>query len=291
MVKLSNQSKWKPWMSVVMEAIVLVLLLFVGSRMQMAWGITGLILTELMFLAVAIVTVLIYKTPLKEVFPVQRISIREIIGLIILSIAGMMINLILLGLSICIYPDGFKEAVGVSQFLYSETGFLTTVLIVAALPAICEEAVHRGVILSHLRSLKKDWVIILIMGIFFGLFHLSPLRFLSTASLGVLLSYVMVKKNNFLFPVLLHFLNNLISTVFGTIGASGSTEQAAAAVEINGLILLGSYCVVGFLAPILLAIADSLICPKLHKKHWVITILLSVMLLVVGVVCTMTGMQ
>lgn len=59
MVELSNQSKWKPWMAFVLEAVVVVLLLFVGSRMQMAWGITGLILTELMFLAVAIVTVVV----------------------------------------------------------------------------------------------------------------------------------------------------------------------------------------------------------------------------------------
>lgn len=36
MVELSNQSKWKPWMAFVLEAVVIVLLLFVGSRMQMA---------------------------------------------------------------------------------------------------------------------------------------------------------------------------------------------------------------------------------------------------------------
>lgn len=279
-------------MAFVLEAVVVVLLLFVGSRMQMAWGITGLILTELMFLAVAIVTVVVYKTPVREVFPIKIPTIKEIIGLIILAIAGMMVNLICLGFSFCLIPNAWEEVTGVSQFLYSETGFFASVLIVAVLPAICEEAVHRGVILSHLRSLKKDWVIILIMGCFFGLFHLSPLRFLSTASLGIFLSYVMVKKNNFLFPVLLHFLNNLISTVFGSISASGgASQEVAAAVEINGLMLLGSYCVVGFLAPILLVVADSLICPKLHKKHWVITILMSIALLVIGIICTLAGMK
>lgn len=289
MVELSNQSKWKPWMAFVLEAVVIVLLLFVGSRMQMAWGITGLILTELMLLAVAIVTVVVYKTPVREVFPIKIPTIKEIVGLIILAIAGMMANLICLGFSFCIVPTAAEEITGVSQFLYSETGFLASVLIVAVLPAICEEAVHRGVILSHLRSLKKDWVIILIMGCFFGLFHLSALRFLSTAWLGILLSYVMVKKNNFLFPVLLHFFNNFISTLFGSMSGGGATEEVV--MQINGPMLLGSYCVIGFLAPVLLVVADSLICPKLHKKHWVITILMSIALLVIGIICTLAGMK
>lgn len=292
MEKLSRQENWKPWMAFVLEAIVLVLLYFVGSKMQMAWGLTGLITTELMLLALAIAATLFHETPFKEVFPIKKISVKEIFGLVIFAIAGMMINLILLGVSACLFPSSLGEAAAMSDFLFEDTNYIALILISAVLPAICEEALHRGAIISHLRSLKKDWIIILIMAVFFGLFHMSFLRFLSTAAMGAMISYVMVKKNNFMLPVLLHFANNFISSTIGSFSYTPeqSAEVANQLANISGLQLLGSYCVLGFLAPVLLVVADSLLCPKLHKKHWVITILISVALFVAGIVCTAVSM-
>ena len=40
---------------------------------------------------------------------------------------------------------------------------------------------HRGVILHSLKSLKREWLIVLVMGILFGLFHGSLWRFVPTA--------------------------------------------------------------------------------------------------------------
>ena len=71
MIALSNQEKWRPWGAFALEAIVLVLEIWLFAPLQANLGRTGLILTELAFLALAVGTALLHKTSLKEVFPPQ----------------------------------------------------------------------------------------------------------------------------------------------------------------------------------------------------------------------------
>ena len=49
MQQITNQQRLKPWMGFVLFAVVMVLFLFAGARMQTAWRIYGLIATEAMF--------------------------------------------------------------------------------------------------------------------------------------------------------------------------------------------------------------------------------------------------
>ena len=204
MIALSNQEKWRPWGAFALEAIVLVLEIWLFAPLQANLGRTGLIITELAFLALAVGTALLHKTSLKEVFPLKRPTLRELGGVLLLCLSGLMLSVFATHVSLILLPQSMPEIKELHDFLYTGQSLPVMVLIVAIMPAICEEALQRGAILSHLRSLKKDWLIILIMGIFFGLFHLSALRFLSTAILGALLSYLIVKKNNLVLPMLMH---------------------------------------------------------------------------------------
>ena len=288
MTVLSNQEKWQPWQAFALEAVTLVLLVTAGSAMQASWGWTGLVLTELLFLALAVGTALLHRTPLREVFPMSVPTLRELGGVVVLAVAGMLLSMVFVGVALMLFPQSFGEVAGLEEFLYGgEQSLLVAVLVIALLPAICEEALHRGAILSHLRSLRSDWLIVLIMGAFFGLFHLNFSRFLSTATLGVLFSYLMVKRNNIVLPMLMHFLNNLISTLIGFGGVGGDTTQAMDALQsISTLQIFGSYLVIGCLAPVLLALAMRLVDPEGHTgRRWLIGGLCSVAMFVGGIVC------
>ena len=96
---------------------------------------------------------------------------------------------------------------------------------------ICEEAVHRGVIFSHFRGMKKPWAVIAVMALFFGLFHMSVLRFWGTALLGAVITYVMIKKNNFVLAVVMHAFSNLLSAILQLYPA------AAAPLLLGGIII------------------------------------------------------
>ena len=86
--------------------------------------------------------------------------------------------------------------------------FLLSVFLIAVMPAVCEEAVHRGVIIHTLYPIRRKWLVVVIMGIYFGLFHTDPLRFLPTAVLGAAISYIMLETENMVYPSLFHFVNN-----------------------------------------------------------------------------------
>ncbi|MDD7769351.1 CPBP family intramembrane glutamic endopeptidase [Suipraeoptans intestinalis] len=284
MDSFTKQTTWRPWKAFLLEGIVVGLLFTAGGYMQARWGMTGLVLTELMFLALAIAVACLHRTPLKEVFPIKVPKPRECIGIFILAPAGLMCSMIAIGAALVLFPGAMDEVEGLSSFLYSKQSLLSIVLIAAILPAVCEEAIQRGAILSHLRSMKKDGTIILIMGVFFGVFHLSVARFLSTALLGGLLTWLVVKKNNLTLSMLLHFLNNLISVTIGFFAGKGGEVGAGAAQTVSSLRILGSYCILGCLMPVLLVWGTGLIEPRYKgKKRWLIAIGCSVGLLLAGI--------
>ena len=121
----------------------------------------------------------------------------------------------------------------------------------------------RGAVLSNFRSVKKDWVIIIIIGIMFGILHTDPIRFINTSLMGGCLAYLMVKRNNILLPAIYHFANNLVTMGISTIStltaqqagqAIDASEATAAAVD-----ALPSLMLMAFLSPLFLVIGIHLI--------------------------------
>ena len=253
-------------MGVLVQAGFVVLFLTAGAWMQRNLGILGLALSELMFLVVSIAYCLIRKVKIKEMFPVKKITLCDFFGTVILGIAGFMLSLLCVGVSLSVLPSSYQDEVsGLNEFIYGRMNFPLLVLIVAVLPAICEEAMERGAVLSHFRSIKKDWVIVLIMGIFFGIMHWSVLRFLNTAVLGAMLSYLMVKKNNFLLPMLLHFGNNFVTVCLGYIGQFLGGDSSASLSQFDPVQLIGTYMFLSCAAPVLLVTAVMLLDREHHK--------------------------
>ena len=286
----TNLEKLKPWMGFILFAVGLLFLMFPGAYMQSHMGIPGLILTELCFLAISILYCLIMKVSLREVFPIKKISFKDFFGVFFLFIGGFMLNFICLGVSMKVLDligkrAWISEAGDLSDFLFGSGLSKTLILVIVAVtPAICEESFMRGAVLSNFRSLKKDWLIILIIGVMFGILHLSPLRFLNTACLGALLAYIMVKKNNILLPMLLHLFNNMLSSFGGMFSSPEALETSQSILsEINTTQALGSYLIVGFLSPIFLVLGAMLLDKESHRaSHFAVAGVISGLLLIAG---------
>jgi sodium transport system permease protein len=87
-------------------------------------------------------------------------------------------------------------------------GFLATLLLVALSPAICEECLFRGPILSGLRSRFAPAGAAVITATLFGLFHLDVYRLIPATILGVLLSFIALESGSIVPAMLAHFCNN-----------------------------------------------------------------------------------
>lgn len=265
MEKLSDQGRLRPWMGFVLFGVLMAFFIFVCAPLQQHLGIPGLVLTELGFLILAVVYCLIRKVKIREVFPVKKVKARDIFGSILLVLGAFPLSLILVAITAVIFPSATSEVGDLNSFIYGNLNFPMAVLIVALMPAICEEAIHRGAILSNFRGMKHDWVIVLIMGLFFGINHMSVLRFLTTMTLGLFLSYVVVKKNNIILSMIMHFTNNMISVSITYLLGQGNTGSVSAS-SIDYSSVLGTYMILGFASPILITVGLMLVYPEGHKK-------------------------
>ena len=218
--ELSTQARWKPWKGVILFVIALVWLITASIGSFFLGAYTTLII-QLGFLGISIVACLINKTPLKEVFPIKKITVRDFFGMLLMWMGALPLGL-LSGVVVGKFmPETFENVTSGVQEIASVAviGFIATVIC----PPICEEAIMRGAVLSNFRGIKKDWVIVLIIGVMFGILHTDAVRFLNTALMGGCLAYLMVKRNNIVLPSLFHFINNF--TLIGISSISSMTAQ------------------------------------------------------------------
>ena len=283
MQKISIQGKLRPLMGIILFGVLMAFMIFAATPLQLNLGIPGLILTEIGFVALAIGYCLITGIKLKEAFPVKKIKLRELFGCLLIVAGFYPVELLLVILTAVIFPNSVNEVGDLTSFLYDGLNYPLAILVVALVPAICEEAIHRGAILSSFRGLKHDWVIVLIMGLLFGINHLSVLRFLMTTAMGLFLSYVVVKRNNILLSMLMHFTNNAISVSIGYL--TGSINSTPTASDYSAA--LGSYLILGFLAPVVITVGLMLVNPEGHKKiRFLYAGILAAVMLVSGIVTT-----
>ena len=244
--------------------IIEIIFFVVFAPLQYYFGMLGLALTELGLLACTLLAVKLTGQSFREVFPLRRPKFGQVLGTLVLwggcFLSTMLATLVLM----YFFPEGFLQASSDIHSIFNPVPASVQLLIVAVMPAVCEEAMHRGFIQHSFQSVRSDWVIILSMGLFFGIFHMDPYRFLPTAILGIGLSYVMQKTHNIFLPALFHFVHNFIS-IAPSLGTS--VETTAETIDISGLLTsrpfilmsIGSYLMLGALAPILLLAGSHLL--------------------------------
>lgn len=269
-----------PLHGIVLFLIIMILFIFVFAPLQYYLGMTGLLLTELGLLAVTMLAVLVTKQSFREVFPIHRPRFGQIMGTILLWAGCFLFTMLVTLILMLFFPKGFAEVSSSMNAVFSSIPAFFSFLIVAVSPAVCEEAMHRGFIMHTFRGISRDWIAVLCIGLIFGLFHLDPYRFLPTALLGMGLAYVMRKTNNILFPALFHFINNSLSFLSSLSASSQETQAAAEMMTEPSFIVLsvGSYLIVGCLAPVLLFAGSYLLrkasgyLPKYSDTRLVLTI-------------------
>ena len=82
------------------------------------------------------------------------------------------------------------------------------------LPGICEEVLHRGILLHANRKQTNTKFCLIISSILFGLTHLNIRQFFYASILGFLIGYVTLVANSIIPGMIIHFMNNFLSNYF-----------------------------------------------------------------------------
>jgi sodium transport system permease protein len=117
-----------------------------------------------------------------------------------------------------------------SALLPANMGMVQIVFFMAVLPGIFEEIAFRGLLLHSLRRRLHPALLVVVVGIVFGFFHMAFFRLAPTAFLGILLACVTLLTGS-IFPAMLwHILNNaaaLLSDTQNALTQLDSTQYLA----------------------------------------------------------------
>lgn len=207
-----------PSVGVVVLFLVGVAILYVlGSVLLITIiGEAGLAVAQLAFLllpALLLVTAAGYD-PARTLY-LRRPGRRAALGAVLLMAGGIPLAWFLAWAQSFFMPVPEELLELMTEFIATDDfgRFLWLLLLVAALPAVSEEFVFRGVTLSGLDARLSAPAAVALSALIFGLFHLSPgtaFRFLPTAWLGLLLAWIVIETRSIWLAVGLHFANNAL---------------------------------------------------------------------------------
>lgn len=259
----------KPWHGAAFFLLIMIIFFVICVPLQSYFGLYGVAATEIILLILALLFAKVMGHSLRSLFPVHSPEGLPMLGTILMWISTYILAMVVSLIQYRLFPEQM-EAIsgGLDDVIYS-VPFWVSVIVVAVLPAICEEAVHRGVIIHTMYRIRKEWLVVLIMGIYFGLFHANPLRFLPTAILGAVMSYIMLETENMVYSSAFHMVNNLVPMVLQEFLLSNSQVQQASD-QLAGtdgsttipLVSIGVYLILAAVAPFCMYLGNYL----LHRR-------------------------
>lgn len=214
-------------------SIALLALIYIGQWLQIKFGFRGIAYTQIMFLVLALGFAFYLKTDFKKVFSLKLPQFKHIMATPILWAGTYGIAMVLAYLILPLSSHN-EEVMKQIQNMLTHEHLGVNLLVVAFLPAVCEELLFRGVIYKGLENKKKPKQAILISSILFGIMHLELIRIPITALLGLSMGYLVYKTGSILLPMLFHLLNNGLAVIVQHLGV-GATHDAAIDTSLTAL--------------------------------------------------------
>ncbi len=120
-----------------------------------------------------------------------------------------------------LYPisDSVLPAFEKMSAMLRQADFWPLVLVIALVPAVCEELAFRGFILSGFRHLGHKWRAIFYSAILFGITHGILQQSLIACLMGAVLGYLAVQSGSILPGIVFHAINNALAVANSRIDA------------------------------------------------------------------------
>jgi sodium transport system permease protein len=209
-----------PSMALGLFTVMLIMLFYIGSTVQGWRLLPGLLITEWLMLLAPLIFFLWYaKVGLRTSLNLNRLPWWGFLGSLGIGFFSIVL-VIQLGFwfnQVLPVPKEFEEEMAK---LFHGGGTLPDVLLLlfvaAVSPAICEEIVFRGAILTGLRQRLGIWPSIVLVGLLFGLFHISVFRIPPISVLGMVLTYLTLRTGSIYAGMLVHLMNNAFAILIAT---------------------------------------------------------------------------
>ncbi len=193
--------------------ISFLMFIYIGTMVQTKSLIGGLLVNQCIIIGMPLLLTWYTKKDWKKTFSVKMPKIKEIFGAILLEV-GTFVGMLVLSVGLTkIFPEDVQSINQSFDLLLGDVPFWGALLLIGLLPAICEETLFRGYLLSATKNKFKPVPAMLIVAVAFGIFHMSLSKFFTTGILGFVFCYVVYKTGSIFLTCLMHFMNNAISVI------------------------------------------------------------------------------
>lgn len=170
--------------------------------------ISSLLLIQHIFLIIlpGIIYLILSKEPLKEILRLNRLSLKQILIVILIALASQPIMTFFSLIASFFFTNDISITIG----SMSDKPFIALLGVVALLPSISEELILRVIVLNGYKK-KSKYVAAIMTGIMFGIFHLNYHQFMYATVMGIILALVVIITNSIYSSMIIHFIINGIS--------------------------------------------------------------------------------
>ncbi len=189
--------------------VVMLLLWFLGQRVQTMDLLWGMGFTQLVLVAGTAVGALVWLgQPLQDTLRLHPPRGRDLALAALAGLGAPGVSALVAAAQQPLLPSSSRFVESLEQSMTVEAALPVVVLVFALLPALCEELLFRGALLGLLRRSVGPVVSCLVVGALFGLVHMHAMRILPTGVLGVLLCIADLRSGSLWVPITIHLLHN-----------------------------------------------------------------------------------
>lgn len=186
--------------------------------------ISSLLLGQLIIFIPAVVTLVLGKHNLKEIFPFHKIRISTVLLIIVFTYLMIPLTTFLNSLSM-LFTDNTISLISGSVL---KLPFLLVVFLMGILGPMNEELTYRGMVYSTYKGTGKLFGAAILSALMFGMMHMNYNQAIYAFVLGILLVLIREATGNMWAPIIMHMVFNINSVVllFLVNGSGVSSEMA-----------------------------------------------------------------
>ena len=183
-----------------------------------------LMINQVLIGSFAAVYCILNRIDIRETFRIRKLEIAPALLIVLLAVplylgAVMLNGIVIYGLQfIAELPKQTLPA------LETPSDLAVGIAIVAVMPGICEELLHRGLLLTAYEK-RGSYRAVVLVAVMFGLFHFDITNLAGPVLLGLVFGYYVVRTGSIFAGILAHFLNNLIAELIQYFWADQSSSE------------------------------------------------------------------
>ncbi|MBR6513364.1 MAG: CPBP family intramembrane metalloprotease [Clostridia bacterium] len=276
--------------AIIVFIIAIIILSIVNAVLFLTLGVSGMAISELLIVIVPLGVVILRKEDLSERF---NLKVPNTMGSFFAAAVMMMGVNMWENASTYAYVGVFgmseqSDLTFLNSF-FSGVSPIMALIIIALIPAICEELLFRGYLLDSLKGKKSGVAAVIITSILFSLLHfdytsLNFYKLIPLLIMALAFGYITLKTDSVLIPMIFHFINNANALIsYYTLKSQGvTTEEVSVAADPVYL----WYALAGFGAGLGLIYFGTRFLSGKPRKWWLnlIVVLLSLIILATGVI-------